>query len=432
MKISARSCDLDFVGEMKSLAFAPSLCVRSSHFTASQSNYNNIPTNFSTSHPRLYQLNRRRCYSQCIMVSENSNGNGKDPILLRCARGEQVERPPVWLMRQAGRYMAAFREYSDKYPFRKRSETPDIALELSLQPWRAFRTDGVIMFSDILTPLPAFGVEFDMVKGVGPKIMEPIRSLDQIKAIVDVEFVPGECLGFVKKVLEGLRDEVGMESTVLGFVGAPFTLAAYMIEGGAKKNLDETKRMMCDDSGREGLKDLLMTLSEKIAKYAIFQIEAGAQVVQIFDSWAHHLTPQQYESYSLPYVREIVERVKRVYPNVPLIFFANGSGGKLEKIWDVLHTSRNGDAKLDVVSLDWSVSMTDARKRLGTKYVMQGNVDPVELLVGDAKTVKSTVIDCIEQAGTYGHILNLGHGVIQGTPEANVAAFCAAAREYVY
>ena len=159
-----------------------------------------------------------------VMASEN-----KDPILLRAARGEEVERPPVWLMRQAGRYMAEFRAYSEKYPFRHRSETPEIAIELSMQPWRAFKPDGVIMFSDISTPLPALGVEFDVVRGKGP-VVEPVRSMEDVKKLKTLDD-PDASLPFIRPILSTLRKEIEGQSTMLGFIGAPWTLAAYAIEG---------------------------------------------------------------------------------------------------------------------------------------------------------------------------------------------------------
>eukprot|EP00960_Hanusia_phi_P013356 390990-Hanusia_phi.AAC.1 len=163
-----------------------------------------------------------------------SSGSDHD-ILLRVARGEVANRAPVWLMRQAGRYMKEFREYSDKYPFRQRSETPDIAIELSLQPWRAFGTDGVIMFSDILTPLPSMGIEFDVVKGSGPVIFDPIRSMDQIKSLKPIDD-PDNTVPFLREILQSLRKETEGKTTLLGFVGSPFTLAAYSVEGKANKN----------------------------------------------------------------------------------------------------------------------------------------------------------------------------------------------------
>lgn len=347
-----------------------------------------------------------------------------EPLLLRAARGQDVPRPPVWLMRQAGRYMSDFRVYSDVHPFRHRSETPSIAFELSMQPYRAFQTDAVIMFSDILTPLPALDVEFDMRPGKGPFIPNPIRTEAQARAFADTQLDPLNKLPFVAELLNRLRDELRSEPAALfGFVGAPFTLAAYAIEGAAAKNLVETKRMMYSEdlSHRAVLTTVLDKLAAVVAEYAVFQTDQGAQIVQLFDSWAHHLTPDQYARYALPYARKAAELFKSQRPDVPLVFFANGAGGKLELI------QRDLGKVIDVIGIDWSVSMADARRRLGKKAVLQGNVDPSILATGSPDAIREAVRDTVRQAdGPL--ILNLGHGVIKETPEEAVAVFCEAAR----
>jgi len=330
------------------------------------------------------------------------------------------ERVPVWLMRQAGRYMADFRKYSDKIPFRERSETPEIALELSLQPWRAFRPDGVIMFSDILTPLPALGVEFDVVKGRGPVISSPLRSLEQVAALRTLDD-PASSLPFVAPVLQALRSEVGNASTVLGFVGTPWTLAAYAVEGKADKHCMETKKMMRRDP--ELLHSILEKLSEAMAVYVVHQIDSGAQVVQLFDSWAHHLSPGQYAEFSMPYSEKVIAAVKRARPDAPLILHANGGTGKLDQL------CKTG---ADVVGLDWSTSMRAARAEAGDGATLAGNVDPMELFGGEAaiaRAVERCLIESDNSGSARGrHILNVGHGVAQGTPEEAVGIFCELAR----
>ncbi|KAL3696733.1 hypothetical protein R1sor_010809 [Riccia sorocarpa] len=341
----------------------------------------------------------------------------KDPLLLRVARGEDAERTPVWLMRQAGRYMAEFRKYSQKYPFRLRSETPEIAIELSLQPWRAFQTDGVIMFSDILTPLPALGIEFDMVPGKGPVISTPVRSFDDLRSLRSMDD-PDKELPFIREILSTLRAEINGESTILGFVGTPWTLAAYAMEGSANKNLLVTKSIMQNDPAI--LETFLDHLSEALVVYICHQIDCGAQVVQLFDSWAHHLSPQQFRRFSLPYAEKVIRRVKERYPETPLIFHANGGTGKL-------HLLAEG-CNADVIGLDWSTEMQEARKTFGTNRVLQGNVDPM-VLFGSEEVIRREVERCITEAGRSQHILNVGHGVVQGTPEEAVRLFCQLARE---
>lgn len=339
-----------------------------------------------------------------------------DPLLLRVARGEDAERTPVWLMRQAGRYMADFRKYSEKIGFRERSETADIAIELSLQPWRAFKPDGVIMFSDILTPLPAMGIEFDVVKGKGPIIEIPVRSLEQVGKLQPLAD-PDEKLSFVGAILAALRQEVGSESTVLGFIGAPWTLAAYAVEGKADKHCMKTKQMMFHSP--EVLHALLSHLADQLVHYVAYQIQSGAQVVQLFESWAHHLSPAQFEEFGRPYAERVLQGVKALHPEVPLIYHANGGTGKLHVIKDMA---------ADVIGLDWSTDMITARKTLGRSTKVQGNVDPMVLFASEDE-IRRTVLQCMDDAGVSGHILNVGHGVAQGTPEENVGLFCRLAHE---
>ena len=205
------------------------------------------------------------------------------PLLLRAARGESVDRPPVWMMRQAGRYMKAYRDLREKYPsFRDRSEIPEVAIEISLQPWKAFQPDGVIMFSDIVTPLPGIGIDMDIAEGKGPVINSPIRTQAQVDSLYHLE--PEESLPFVKTILQTLSKEVEGKSTVLGFVGAPWTLAAYAVEGKGSKTYSTIKGMAFSEPTM--LHQFLGKLADSIATYMRFQIDCGAQVVQMFDSWA--------------------------------------------------------------------------------------------------------------------------------------------------
>ncbi|KAI3435503.1 hypothetical protein D9Q98_001569 [Chlorella vulgaris] len=341
----------------------------------------------------------------------------QDPLLLRVARGEEAERTPVWLMRQAGRYMAAFREYSDRLPFRERSETASIAIELSLQPWRSFQTDGVIMFSDILTPLPALGIEFDVIKGKGPLIDNPISSMDQVRGLAPMED-PLSSLPFVHETLSTLRREIdGSGATLLGFVGTPWTLAAYSVEGRADRNCRRTKTMMFNSPGV--LHALLDHLTEALIVYVGYQIEAGAQVVQLFDSWAHHLSPEQSAEFSMPYAERIVAATRAKYPHVPIIFHANGGSGKHAQL---------AACTADVVGLDWECSMAAARQAMGANRTLQGNVDPM-VLFGTEDEIRKAVTRCLVEAGPAHHILNVGHGVIEGTPEESVGLFCDLARQ---
>jgi len=332
------------------------------------------------------------------------------PYLLRVARGEVVERPPVWMMRQAGRYMKIYRDLRDKYPsFRERSENPDLAIEISLQPWRAFQPDGVIMFSDILTPLPGIGIPFDIIESRGPIIDPPIRTQEQIDKLHPLN--PEESLPFIKKILNTLRLEVGNQSTVLGFVGSPWTLAAYAIEGKSSKDYKVIKEMAFSQPAM--LHSFLSKIADAIAVYVRYQIDCGAQVVQLFDSWAGQLSPQDYEIFALPYQQQIVRQVKETHPDTPLILYISGSAGVLERM---------GKSGVDIVSVDWTMDMAEARQRLGRQMKVQGNIDP-GVLFGSHAFIKERIIDTVRKAGKGGHILNLGHGVLVGTPEENVRCF---------
>ncbi|UKO99056.1 uroporphyrinogen decarboxylase [Nostoc sp. UHCC 0870] len=338
------------------------------------------------------------------------------PHLLRAARGEIVDRPPVWMMRQAGRYMKAYRDLREKYPsFRDRSEIPEVAIEVSLQPWRAFQPDGVILFSDIVTPLPGLGIDMDIAEGKGPIIHAPIRTQAQIDALRPLE--PEAALPFIKTILQALRQEVGNKSTVLGFVGAPWTLAAYAVEGKGSKTYSIIKNMAFTQP--DVLHQLLAKLADAIAVYTRYQIDSGAQVVQMFDSWAGYLSPQDYDTFALPYQKRVFQQVKATHPDTPLILLVSGSAGVLERM---------AQSGADIVTVDWTVDMADARARLGKHIKVQGNLDP-GVLYGSKEFIRDRIIDTVRKAGNWGHILNLGHGVHPDTPEENVAFFFETAKQ---
>ena len=332
------------------------------------------------------------------------------PLLLRAARGELVERTPVWMMRQAGRYMKVYRDLRDRYPsFRERSENPDLSYEISMQPFEAFQPDGVILFSDILTPLPGMGIDFDIVESKGPLIQEPIRSLSQIEALHPLE--PNETMPFVGEVLGRLRESVGNKAAVLGFVGAPWTLAAYVVEGKSSKNYAVIKAMAFQQP--DLLHRLLNHFAESIATYLRYQIDAGAQVVQMFDSWAGQLSPIDYDTFAAPYQKRVIELVKATHPDTPMILYISGSAGVLERM---------GSTGVDIVSLDWTVDMADGCARLPKHLGVQGNVDP-GLLFGTPEAIRERIVDAVRKAKGRRHILNLGHGILPGTPEDNARVF---------
>jgi uroporphyrinogen decarboxylase len=337
-------------------------------------------------------------------------GNNDTPLLLRAARGENVERTPVWMMRQAGRYMKVYRDLRDKYPsFRERSEIPEVAIEVSLQPWKAFQPDGVILFSDIVTPLPGLGIDMDIAEGKGPIIHAPLRTQAQIDALHPLE--PEESMPFIQTILKSLRQEVGNAATVLGFVGAPWTLAAYAVEGKGSKNYEVIKGMAFTEPAL--LHQLLSKIADAIAVYVGYQIDSGAQIVQMFDSWAGHLSPQDYATFAHPYQQQVFKKVKATHPDTPLILLVTGSSGILEMM---------GASGCDMVSLDWTVDMAVGRQRIGANIGAQGNMDPC-VLYGSQDFIRDRILDTMRKAGRHQHVMNLGHGVLPTTPEDNVRFF---------
>lgn len=384
------------------LAFSPSLLHAHSVFPPSATALHSTAADPSSS-------------TTASSTTASSSSPGDRDILVRAARGEQVERTPVWLMRQAGRYMAAFREYSTKYPFRERSETPSMATELSLQCHRAYGMDGIIMFSDILTPLPVLGIDFDVVRGKGPQIYTEIRTEEDVAKLADPSQVNfDETLPFIREILETLSQEAEKANTsLIGFVGAPFTLAAYTIEGKSSKDCLETKKMMMADEIGENkaMSQFMDKLAVMIGNYGCHQIECGAQVIQVFESWAHQLSPKGFEQFAKPAAQKAIRIMKERYPDVPVIYFANGGSSFLEL---------QRDMGCDMIGVDWAVDMAQARKILGPDVPISGNLDPT-ILFGTKEQIEQAVRDCIDKAGGPGkHLLNLGHGVMQGTPEEAV------------
>ncbi|OMO75839.1 Uroporphyrinogen decarboxylase (URO-D) [Corchorus capsularis] len=356
---------------------------------------------FSTNEAHLaYESDCQKANIRWTVVEPKATA-AAEPLLLNAVRGQDVERPPVWLMRQAGR-----------------SENVDLVVEISLQPWKVFKPDGVILFSDILTPLSGMNIPFDIVKGKGPIIFDPIGTAADVDKVR--EFSPEESVPYVGEALTILRGEVDNKAAVLGFVGAPFTLASYVVEGGSSKNFTKIKKLAF--SQPKVLHSLLQKFATSMAKYVRYQADNGAQAVQIFDSWATELSPVDFEEFSLPYLKQIVDSVKQTHPNLPLILYASGSGGLLERL------ALTG---VDVVSLDWTVDMAEGRRRLGHDIAVQGNVDP-GVLFGSKEFITNRINDTVNKAGKGKHILNLGHGIKVGTPEENVAHFFEVAKAIRY
>ena len=284
-----------------------------------------------------------------------------------------------------------------------------LARSISLQPWRAYGTDGIILFSDILTPLPGMGIDFDILEGTGPRLTESwtnAQAIDRIKNFDAEKAVP-----YVGQTLRNLRAAAGNSATVLGFVGLPYTLASYMIEGGSSSDFRKVKEFSYTQPVL--MHRLLEKLAKNIASYVIYQIENGAQVVQLFDSWAGNLSPQDYDEFAAPYLRMIVDIVKEKHPDVPLILYINKAGALLERM---------AQSGVDVVSLDWTVTIPEARRRMGDRIGIQGNMDPMVLFAPKEKIKKETE-KILRDGGGRRHVMNLGHGIDRHTSEDSVKYF---------
>lgn len=336
--------------------------------------------------------------------------------------GRLVDRPPVWMMRQAGRYLPEYREVRRKISFLELCRTPELAAEVSLQPFRRFQPDGVIFFSDILVPVAAMGarVEFG---DAGPDLPEPVRTLADVDRLH--MFDPSSEIGFTGEILSTLRREVGDSAAVLGFAGAPWTLASYLVEGGGSRSFAVIKQMM----GREPrtLRRLLNLLADVVGDVLSFQIESGARAVQLFDTWAGELTERDYREWALPAAARAIGQIRRAPPdplargigeNGPVILFVNGCGHLLEAM---------SESGADVLSIDWRVPLSQARRRV-PDLSLQGNLDP-GVLLGPAEDVAKRTRDIVAETGGRAHILNLGHGVLPQTPIESAQAFFDAARE---
>ncbi|MGH9937987.1 MAG: uroporphyrinogen decarboxylase [Blastocatellia bacterium] len=336
--------------------------------------------------------------------------------LIRACRRQEVDRAPVWMMRQAGRYMPEYRALRAKHDFMTMCKTPELAAEVSLQPYEILGVDGVIMFSDILVPVEAMGMKVDIIESKGPVLDDPIRAGAQVEKLIIPD--PVETMPFVMETIRLLRKRLDHEAPLIGFAGAPFTLASYMVEGGGTRNYAEIKRIMYREP--KTLHRLLDKLADTIILYINAQIEAGAQVVQIFDTWAGELSAADYEEFALPYEQKVFERIHRGPSGltVPAILYINGCSHILEKMVE---------SGANVLSIDWRIDLAEARRRVGDKVALQGNLDPCELL-GTPETIAESVKGILKKGGGVGHIVNLGHGILPMVPVENARAFIEAAK----
>jgi uroporphyrinogen decarboxylase len=325
---------------------------------------------------------------------------------LKACRREPVDATPVWFMRQAGRYMPEYRALRAKHSLLELCHTPDLATEVTLQPVRRIDVDAAILFSDLLLPLEPMGLPFDFIKGEGPQIERPIESREDIERLRTFE--PREKLGKVLEAIRQIKRELAGRVPLIGFAGAPFTLASYAIEGGHSNNFARTKALMY------GHPDAWHLLCDKFAAivgdYLVAQIEAGVEAVQVFDSWVGALNRADYREFAMPHTRRIFDTVGH---RVPTIHFGVGTATILEDI---------RDAGGDVIGVDWRSPLDQAWGQIGYGHAVQGNLDPT-LLLGPTARLLDATDDVLTRAGNRpGHIFNLGHGILPSTPLEHVQA----------
>lgn len=325
-----------------------------------------------------------------------------DRFLRACRRGP-VDMTPIWLMRQAGRYQPEYRKLREKYPMLELCTTPELAAEVTLLPLRRFDLDAAILFSDLTVPFLAMGVPFTLKENTGPVIAYPVRTDEDVDSLRLIE--PEEDLPFVGQSIRILRRELNVP--LIGFAGAPFTLAAYLVEGGPSRDYSRVRALMY--SRPDLWQKLLHLLAENVTRYLRAQIEAGAQAVQLFDSWVGVLSPIVYRQWLLPVMKVIIAALKPL--GAPIIIFGTGTASLLEVM---------AETGADVVGVDWRVPLDEAWRRIGADRAVQGNLDPAVLLA-QAKTVRREAEDVLRRAGgRTGHVFNLGHGLLPDTPVENV------------
>jgi uroporphyrinogen decarboxylase len=309
-------------------------------------------------------------------------------------------------MRQAGRYLPDYQAVRANHTFLEICKTPELAADVSIQPLRVLGVDAVIVFSDILMVAEAMGLPLD-VPDSGPVLSNPVRDLEGVRRLRD--FDPDRETCFVGDAIRMIRSEIGQDVPVIGFAAAPWTLACYMIEGRTRGDVSRAKRLLRDEP--ETVRELLERIAKVTARYLRAQIAAGADVVQLFDTWAGELSPEEYAAYELPSTQSVIRALADT--NVPRILFAKGSAG---------HLSKMAKTGADVLSVDWNTDLADARRKLGDCVALQGNVDP-SILLGEENEVRRAACEAVEKTGGFGHILNLGHGILPNTPVANAKAF---------
>lgn len=337
----------------------------------------------------------------------------KNDLFLRALRGETVTRPPVWMMRQAGRYLPEFMAIREKYDFFTRCQTPELASEITVQPIRRFGMDAAILFSDILVVPQAMGIEVQMKEDVGPFLPRPVRSLQDVNAIElpDVE----EALGYVMQAIHLTKEKLQREVPLIGFAGSPWTILCYCVQGQGSKSFDKAKSFCF--SQPEAAHGLLQKITDTTISYLKAKVQAGVDAVQVFDSWGGMLSPEDYQEFSWLYIQQIVDALKA---ETEVIVFGKGCWFALGEM------ARSGASAIGV---DWTCSARNARYLSGGNITLQGNFDPARLLSPPA-VIRKKVGQMIREFGKDRYIANLGHGILPNVPLENAKAFIDAVKDY--
>jgi len=337
----------------------------------------------------------------------------KNDLFLRALKGETVSRPPVWMMRQAGRYLPEFIAIREKYDFFTRCRTPELAAEITIQPIRRYGMDAAILFSDILVIPQAMNIPFEMKEGLGPYLPNPIRTQKD----VDATIVPNidETLGYVMDAIKLTKEMLNDDIPLIGFAGSPWTILCYCIQGQGSKTFDKAKEFCFTQP--IAAHTLLQKITDTTIAYLKEKVRAGVDVVQIFDSWGGMLSPIDYQEFSWKYIQQIINALK---DDAPVISFAKGA-------WYALEEASNSNAS--ALGVDWTINPKIARKLTGNKITLQGNLDPTRLL-SPPKEIKKLVTKMINDFGKDKYIVNLGHGILPNIPLDHAKAFIDAVKEY--
>ncbi len=339
-------------------------------------------------------------------------------LFLRALRRQPVERTPIWMMRQAGRYLPEYRQTRALAgDFLSLCKNPELACEVTLQPLRRYAMDAAILFSDILTIPDAMGLGLYFAEGEGPRFHHPVRDLEAIKKLQVPETT--ESLAYVTNAVRLIRKEMPQELPLIGFSGSPWTLACYMVEGQSTRDFKHILKLIYTESEAAHL--LLQKLAVSVTDYLEEQIKAGVNAVMLFDTWGGILTPENYQSFSLAYMQQIIQQLKVNHPDIPVILFTKGGGQWLECM---------AATGCDALGLDWTCDLAEARRRVGDKVALQGNLDP-SVLLSSEKCIREQVQKVLASYGHgTGHVFNLGHGVTPDVPPEHVAAMVEAVHEF--